>query len=220
MDRKMDREQEIIHKVLDGDAEEEEHDILSRGMEADARLKKEYAGLTNAVRLLRESERRAAPLSFTAEVMKKLPEKSLSMRGRVREFLLGSRVLRWNMASMLAMAVIVLVTVVTVYRVHHETTGPIVAFRGQDEAAIPVQLIFHAPQAQRVAVAGDFNKWKTDAQEMKKTDGNWIIVLKLKPGVYSYSFVVDGKAWVPDPGAEFYEDDGYGSRNSVLRINI
>jgi 1,4-alpha-glucan branching enzyme len=69
-------------------------------------------------------------------------------------------------------------------------------------------------------VAGDFNNWKTDAQEMKKTDGIWRIVLKLKPGVYSYSFVVDGKAWVPDPGAEFYEDDGYGSRNSVLRITI
>jgi 1,4-alpha-glucan branching enzyme len=71
-----------------------------------------------------------------------------------------------------------------------------------------------------VAVAGDFNKWKTDVHEMKKTDGTWSIDLKLKPGVYSYSFVVDGTAWVPDPGAEFYEDDGYGSRNSVLRINI
>ncbi len=220
MDREMDREREIIQKVLDGDAEEEEHRILSRGMDADARLKEEYTGLANAVRLLRESERREAPLSFTADVMKKLPERSLSMRGRLREFLFGSRVLRWNMASMLAMAVIVLVTVVTVSRMQHETTGPITTSRGQAEAAISVQLTFRAPEAQRVAVAGDFNNWKTDAQEMKKTDGNWSIVLKLKPGVYSYSFVVDGKAWIPDPGAEFYEDDGYGSRNSVLRINI
>jgi anti-sigma factor RsiW len=219
MGRKMDREQELIHKVLDGDAEEEEQNILFRGIEADASLKEEYTGLMNAVRSLRESERREAPFSFTAEVMKKLPERSLSMPGRPRAFLFGSRVLRWNMASMLAMAVVVLVTVVTVSRVNRESTG-ITASRGQEETAISVHLTLHAPLAQRVAVAGDFNNWKTDAQEMNKTDGNWNIDLKLKPGVYSYSFVVDGKAWVPDPGAEFYEDDGYGSRNSVLRINI
>ncbi len=55
---------------------------------------------------------------------------------------------------------------------------------------------------------------------MKGTDGMWSIDLKLKPGVYTYSFVVDGKTWVPDPGAESYVDDGLGSRNAVLRVNI
>jgi hypothetical protein len=216
----MDREQEIIHKIFDGEAEEEEQNILFQGMEADAGLKEEYTGLMNAVRALRESERHEAPFAFTAEVMKKLPEHSPSMLSRIREFLFGSRVLRWNMASMMAAAVIVLVMAVTVSRMHRETTAPIIASSGQDETAISVHLTFHSPQAQRVAVAGDFNKWKTDVHEMKKTDGTWSIDLKLKPGVYSYSFVVDGKAWVADPGAEFYEDDGYGSRNSVLRINI
>ncbi len=68
----MDREREIIHKILDGDAEEEEQKVLSRGMETDTRLKEDFTGLMNAVRLLKESERREAPFSFTAEVMKKL----------------------------------------------------------------------------------------------------------------------------------------------------
>jgi len=217
----MDREREIIHKILDGDAEEEEQKILSRGMEADTRLGEEFTGLMNAVRLLKESERREAPFSFTAEVMKKLPGRSPSVLSRFREFLFGSRVLRWNMASVLAMAVIVLVTVVTVSRMHRETTETIMSSSsGQDEATVSVRLTFHSPQAQRVAVAGDFNNWKTDAHEMKKSDGIWSIDLKLKPGIYSYSFVVDGKSWVPDPGAEAYEDDGYGSRNSILRTNI
>jgi hypothetical protein len=216
----MDKEQELIHKILDGEAKEEEQNILFQGMEADTGLKEEYAGLMKTVRSLRESERREVPFSFTAEVMKKLPEQTPGMLNRLREFLFGSRVLRWNMASMLAMAVIVLVTAVTVSRMHHETIVPIIASSGQDETAISVHLTFHSPQAQRVAVAGDFNKWKTDVHEMKKTDGNWSIDLKLKPGIYSYSFVVDGKSWVPDPGAEFYEDDGYGSRNSILRLTI
>ena len=214
----MDREREIIHKILDGDAEEEEQKILSQGMEADTRLKEDFTGLMNAVRLLKESERREAPFSFTAEVMKKLPRRSPSVLSRFREFLFGSRVLRWNMASVLATAVIVLVMVVTVSRTHREQTGTIVSSSsGQEETAVSVRLTFHSPQAQRVAVAGDFNKWKTDVHEMKKSDGTWSIDLQLKPGIYSYSFVVDGKSWVPDPGAESYEDDGYGSRNSILR---
>jgi hypothetical protein len=217
----MDREREIIHKILDGDAEEEEQQVLSRGMETDTELKEEFAGLMNAVRLLKESERLDAPFSFTAEVMKKLPERSPSVLSRFREFLFGSRVLRWNMASVLATAVIVLVMVVTVSRTHREQTEMITSSSsGQDENAVSVRLTFHSPQAQRVAVAGDFNKWKTDVHEMKKSDGIWSIDLQLKPGIYSYSFVVDGKSWVPDPGAESYEDDGYGSRNSILRINI
>jgi len=217
----MDRDPEIIHKILDGDAEEEEQKILSRSMEADGRLREEYTGLMDAVRLLRESERQETPFAFTAGVMKKLPGRSPSVLSRLREFLFGNRVLRWNMASVLAMAVIVLVSVVTVSRMHRETTGPIMSSTTrQDETAVSVRLTFHAPQAQRVAVAGDFNKWKTDAHEMKKSDGIWSVDLKLKPGIYSYSFVVDGKSWVPDPGAESYEEDGYGSRNSILRINI
>jgi len=190
-------------------------------MEADTGLKEDFAGLMNAVRLLKESERREAPLSFTAEVMKKLPRRSPSVLSRFREFLFNSRVLRWNMASALATAVIVLVMVVAVSRTHREQTGTIVSSSsGQEETAVSVRLTFQSPQAQRVAVAGDFNKWKTDVHEMKKSDGIWSIDLQLKPGIYSYSFVVDGKSWVPDPGAESYEDDGYGSRNSILRINI
>jgi 1,4-alpha-glucan branching enzyme len=86
------------------------------------------------------------------------------------------------------------------------------------ESAITVRLTFHAPEAHSVAVAGKFNKWRTD-DEMKQVDGKWSIDLKLEPGVYAYSFLVDGKAWVPDPGAESYEEDGFGSQNAVLRVN-
>lgn len=217
----MDKEREIIHKILDGDAEEEEQKVLSRSMEADSRLKEDFTGLMNTVRSLRESERQEPPFAFTAGVMKKLPVRSPSVLSRFREFLFGSRVLRWNIATVMAAAVIVLVTVVAVSRMQRESTAPIMSSSsGQNENAVSVRLTFHSPQAQRVAVAGDFNKWKTEDHEMKKSDGVWSIDLKLRPGTYSYSFVIDGKSWVPDPGAESYEDDGYGSRNSILRINI
>ncbi len=217
----MGNERELMHKVLDGAAGDDEKKIVARAMETDSELREEFSGLMNAVRMLEESERLQPPPAFTAEVMRRLPQRSPSILSRLREFLFGSRVLRWNMATALATAVIVLVSVITVSRMHREPT--MTALSGVSspaEKAVTVRLTFSSPQAQRVAVAGDFNKWRTDAHEMKRTDGVWSIDLKLKPGVYSYSFVVDGKSWVSDPGAEAYEDDGFGSHNAVLRVNI
>jgi len=217
-----DKERDIIHKILDGDVGADEKKIISRDMESDPGLKEEFVGLENAVRMLEKSERLEAPPAFTTEVMRRLSRRAPSALNRVKDFLFGSRVLRWNMATALAAAIIVLVTIVTVSRIHREPsmTPAMTAASGLSESAITVRLTFHAPKAHSVAVAGEFNKWQTDADEMKKTDGTWSIDLKLKPGVYTYSFIVDGKSWVPDPGAESYEDDGFGSRNAVLRVNI
>ncbi len=215
-----DKERDIMHKILDGDAADDEKQAIARSMEADPALGEEFTGLINTVRMLEESERREAPPAFTAEVMRRLLLRPRSVLDRVKDFLFGSRVLRWNMATALAAAVIVLVTVIAVSRMHREPAMTAVSGSGPGESVITVRLTFHAPQAHTVAVAGEFNKWKTDADEMKRTDGVWSIDLKLKPGVYTYSFIVDGKSWVPDPGADSYEDDGFGSRNAVLRVNI
>jgi len=224
------KERDIMHKILDRDAGDDEKKIITRDMESDPGLKEEFIGLEKAVRMLEESERLEAPPAFTTEVMKRLTRRSPSVLDRVKGFLLGSRVLRWNMATALAAAVIVLVTGVVVSRMHHEPAEPTMtaisvpeSVPGKPEpvigeSTITVRLTFHAPEAHSVAVAGKFNKWRTD-DEMKRIDGKWSIDLKLKPGVYTYSFLVDGKSWVPDPGAESYEDDGFGSQNAVLRVN-
>ncbi len=211
----MDKNQELMHKILDGEASEDEKKLVAQSVDKDVGLKIEFTGLENTVRMLKDSERREPPVSFTVEVMKRLPRKKVSIFTRMREFLFGSRVLHWNMATALTVAVIVLFGIITVSRVHRElnTAGPV-------ESEMTVRLTFYAPQAHTVSVAGDFNKWKTDADVMKGTDGMWSIELKLKPGVYSYSFVVDGKSWVADPGAQSYTDDGFGSRNAELRVAI
>ncbi len=216
-----------MHKILDGDAGDDEMKAIARDLEADPGLREEFIGLENAVRMLEKSKRLEAPPAFTREVMKRLPRRPPSVFDRIRDFLIGSRV-RWNMAGALAAAVIVLVTIVTVSRMHREPVEPAMTSMSEPESvsgkpaigepAITVRLSFHAPEAHSVAVAGKFNKWRTD-DEMKRTDGRWSIDLKLKPGVYTYSFLVDGKSWVPDPKAESYEDDGFGSQNAVLRVN-
>jgi anti-sigma factor RsiW len=213
----MDKERDIIHKILDNEAGEEEKQAIERRRKVDPAVRDEFEGLSRTVRMLKESERREPPAFFTSGVMKKLPVRKTSVAGRIREFFLGSRMLRWNMATALAMAAVLIVALVTVTRMPQKVVTNVAM---QSEPVVTVRLTFRAPEAHSVAVAGDFNKWRTSADAMKKTDGEWSIDLKLKPGEYSYSFIVDGKSWVPDPGAEMYRDDGFGSRNAVLRVNI
>jgi 1,4-alpha-glucan branching enzyme len=149
--------------------------------------------------------------------MKRLPGTKMSAIERFRKFLFEGRVLRWNMATALATIVIVVAAGVMFTRFYPEPTMTAVSTPVQEE--VTVRLTFRAPEAHSVAVAGDFNKWKTNVDEMQQNGGMWSIDLKLKPGVYTYSFVIDGKSWVPDPGAKTFQDDGFGSRNAVLRVN-
>jgi hypothetical protein len=67
-----------------------------------------------------------------------------------------------------------------------------------------VRLMFDAPDAQRVAVAGDFNGWDTDATPLARDERSrrWSVTLALRDGEHRYAFVVDGTRWMPDPRAE------------------
>ena len=57
-------------------------------------------------------------------------------------------------------------------------------------------------KAGSVTLAGSFNDWATDGQPMAGPDaeGRYTTSLTLKPGVYQYKFVLDGKKWRADPG--------------------
>ncbi len=70
----------------------------------------------------------------------------------------------------------------------------------------------------KVTVAGSFNGWSMDKNSMVVgADGSWTTAISLKPGRYSYKFVVDGK-WTLDPDNSQTEDNGLGDKNSVLTI--
>ena len=76
-----------------------------------------------------------------------------------------------------------------------------------------------APRAELITIAGNFNGWNAQANELaKNADGVWSVVLPLKrAGKYQYKFVVDGY-WVADPDNPDTEKDGSGGVNSVLII--
>ncbi|MBI2951041.1 hypothetical protein HYY27_03050 [bacterium] len=86
--------------------------------------------------------------------------------------------------------------------------------------AVLVRFALKAPGANQVALAGDFNAWDANGIRLQDPEGDevWHIVLPLKPGVYQYMFVVDGKTWMPDPLGDDTVDDGFGQRNSLVKV--
>jgi hypothetical protein len=210
-------DREIIHRLLDGDLGPDEKEVLLDRVQADPALLEEFVGITGALHAVETSERMPAPTFFTTEVMRRLPARKPALGTRVRDFLFKGRVLRWNMATAVAAAALFALVLTQVVRTRNAPVET-AAVPGEEQT-VTVTMNLHAPEAHQVTVAGTFNKWKADAHMLtKQENGIWTVSIPLKPGEYSYMFVVDGKAWVTDPKAETYRDDGFGNRNAVMRV--
>ena len=87
-----------------------------------------------------------------------------------------------------------------------------------DARARPVQFVFVAKDARQVTIAGDFNDWNPTASPLHRAgaDNVWSIVLPLTPGRHLYSFVVDGRRWVPDAVAPRAPEMEFGESSVVL----
>jgi len=208
---KNDSVHEQVHRLLDGELTEGEREALQRRVREHPEDREAYNALRDQAAWLAQAGGLEPPREFTRQVMARLTTEPLGFPARVRNFLFRRRPLTWNMASALAAAaVLVIIAAVAVRQqpVNNPTDG-----------AVTVRLNFYAPQAARVSVAGDFNRWQGDGSPLVSQGGGvWTIDLPLRPGTYSYMFVVDGKLWVTDPDAEAFQDDGFGNRNAVVRV--
>ncbi|TDW96484.1 hypothetical protein [Dinghuibacter silviterrae] len=67
----------------------------------------------------------------------------------------------------------------------------------------------------RVFLAGDFNAWTTGSLLMKRIGEDWIFSVHLSVGKHLYKFIADGE-WMIDPGNPLWEDNEFGTGNSVI----
>ncbi len=74
------------------------------------------------------------------------------------------------------------------------------------------------PNAKDVRVTGSFNGWNASGYPMLHADAGWIFPIYLAAGKYTYKFIVDG-TWIIDPANEQYEENEFGTGNSVLWID-
>lgn len=140
-----------------------------------------------------ENTKASTSADFSDKVMRRVKQK------KMRESFLFPKL---AYASFL---LVIFLTILLVYNV-----------RKPDVVMVTFQL--RAPEARSVYLAGDFNNWQPNEIKLKQRNGEWYIELPLKPGRYQYNFLINGKEWVPDPNADFYVDDGFGQKNSVIDL--
>ena len=82
-----------------------------------------------------------------------------------------------------------------------------------------VELRLSAP-ASSVTVVGDFNDWDPSGTPLRPTGrtGVWSVELRLKPGRYHYTFLIDGRRWAGDPSEPKVTSD-FGAPVSVLTVS-
>jgi len=182
------------------------HEGHRRLLDAHQRLAELLAGAT----------RYTPSSSFTEEVLGRLPERRPRPWAHLWALLWAPRVARWNLASALALSLVLAAAPVAWRTVFSRTS-----VRPEPR---PVVTLFRfsvdAPAAQQVSLAGDFNGWRTDEIVLSDVTGrgHFSVTLPLRPGRYAYMFVIDGTTWVTDPRAEAYRDDGFGNQNALVNI--
>lgn len=72
-------------------------------------------------------------------------------------------------------------------------------------------------EASVVVLAGSFNNWNQSEIICAREGEEWVCRVDLKPGVYTYKFIVDGN-WVLDPVNQKTIEDEAGNVNSVMEV--
>jgi len=73
----------------------------------------------------------------------------------------------------------------------------------------------YAPEAQEVALVGDFTEWEMNPIRLKRQkSGQWKVSVALAPGTYQYRFLVDGQ-WQDDPVCAQRIANPFGGENCV-----
>ncbi len=82
-----------------------------------------------------------------------------------------------------------------------------------------VRFVCVAPNAERVSLVGDFNRWSAGATPMRaERDGVWTVELRVPAGRHLYAFLVDGRDWRADVAAPLAGDDSFGKPTSVVLV--
>ena len=91
------------------------------------------------------------------------------------------------------------------------------------EAERTVDVVFSLPaetQADRVALCGEFNDWSVESIILARGDDRaWRVTVPLVPGTYRYKFLLDGETWENGTDADRYEENAYGTQDSVIVVS-
>ncbi len=215
---------DLIRRLLDGDLTTAEEQSLRDLAGRDPEVARELSAYESLLRAAAQSPRPELPDGFEARLASRLAQLPVPRRTLVAR-LVAPRfrpAFSWTGLTAAAAASLAVVAGATILAFRAGEA------RGRSELAqlapsVPreaiVRFVLHAPEAQRVQLAGDFNAWKPDDSPLARGSGGlWTTTVRLAAGRHQYLFVVDGDRWVPDPTAAEIVDDGFGGKNAVIEI--
>ncbi len=202
----MKRDDDQLDRYLSGD--------ISLG-DLPEELRLEEARLRGLVESLGEDVR--APLALRDAVMREVAAIPVPLWRRIADWCLRPYTVRLRPAVG-AMAFATLAAVLFLWPGWVPTDDPAAA---AGASQVVTRFIFVAGEASSVHLTGDFSSWSRDGIELEDLRGMgiWTADVPLAPGVYQYTFIVNGTEWRSDPRAVSQVDDGFGQVNSVVIVS-
>lgn len=192
----------LLQEYLEGDLLPSQRELLDEHLRSCASCSALFADLSRINSQIERLEPVEAPEYLARRILNSLPAQAY----------------RPSLAQQLAQYAAVPALLVALFVAGFMFKGrPFVGAPGTRE----VDVVFVAPAAATVSVVGDFNGWDPRRNPMSRGAKRemWRAKLVLPPGVYQYSFVVDGTVWEKDPQAENFLADGFGGENSVIIVD-
>lgn len=187
--------------------------------EASAEVRANACGNDERIKsMIREMPDLDPPGQLLSSVMEAVRAKKVPLWLRAYRWVTSPRSVTFTPLQVIPAMALLLILVMSAFYVYERDTRNVALNRPSREL-VPVVFTLNMPQAHSVQVIGSFNNWVPQPCELHKDNGStrWILTLQLQPGRYEYAFVVDGTP-MPDPHAEFYQDDGFGNKNTVLSL--
>lgn len=165
--------------------------------------------------MLREDVR--APAGFHASVMQAVTEVPRSGWRRVAHWWLEPRSVR--VAPAMGALALAAAAALLIFWPGPRPSAP-TDVASTTPGQVVTRFVLVAPEASSVHVTGDFLSWSREgiALEDLRGTGIWTADVSLPPGIYQYTFVVDGSEWIADPRAVSQVEDGFGQVNSVVIV--
>jgi len=194
--------QSLIQKYIDGETTSQQNRFIEAHLRSCPSCRLELS-FWKEFEIYAKEEKVLPPSNFTQNILQKL-EKVQAQEKYKEPIFLPALSLGW--ALILVAAIITSISL---------SASLIMKPRA---SVVTVRFKVSAPEASSVSVAGDFNDWDTCTHRLTREAGYWKTSIRLKPGRYHYMFIIDGEEWIPDPEANEYVDNGYGSINAVLDL--
>jgi hypothetical protein len=201
----------IIQKYLDNELDKQRYMSVNNHLKTCVDCQNELKLLQQLIKKLDNIVKIEAPDDFTQKVMNNLPQRQqYKLIQKLKEIFDTFLLLPYPVPK-LAMATATVTIAIALIIL------PVFVYHTRDTVKVNLYLIL--PNADTVAVVGDFNEWDVNKTMMHKNKkGIWHVELKLKPGNYQYMFLVNNEIWLSDPNATTYVNDGFGNKNAIIKI--